>query len=94
MVLAFVVWAALLPVAILVVRRSPEAIGLRPEATQGSASAVDASPGDWPVGRAMRTRAFDWRLSRPSDAYVGPTRPFVFGQTRETSIPCCRDSPT
>jgi MFS family permease len=60
--LAVVVWAVLLPVAVLLVRRSPESIGLRPDGDvaplRRDVTAGNASTSDWPLRRAARTRAF------------------------------------
>jgi MFS family permease len=69
--LAIVVWGLLLPVAILLVRRSPESVGLRPDgniviARTGSADGTE-STGGWPLRRAMRTRTF-WLLLAASSS--------------------------
>ena len=71
MALAFLVWGALLLPVILLVRRSPESIGLSPDGnTTDSASNLDlsqrtASPMfqevEWTLREALRTRAF-WLL--------------------------------
>jgi cyanate permease len=60
--LAIVVWVVLIPVAIVLVRRSPESIGLHADGvviTVGTAlKADDAEGSEWSTGQAMRTRAF------------------------------------
>ena len=60
--LAILVWAVLLPVAVLLVRRSPVSIGLRPDGgaalPRRDVTAGNASTSDWPLRRAIRTRAF------------------------------------
>lgn len=58
-VLAVIVWAVLLPVAILLVRRSPESVGVAlPVPSTGPGVEVIDGDGDWRVGRAMRTWTF------------------------------------
>ena len=61
LVLAVIVWAVALPVAVLFVRRSPESVGLHPDgaaAATGSDGVTEGVATDWPLGMAMRTRAF------------------------------------
>ena len=69
--LAIVVWAVLLPVAVLLVRRSPESVGLRPDGgrAHSRADATNGSDdaGDWPLRRAMRARTF-WLLLAASSS--------------------------
>ena len=66
--LAFIIWGVLLVPAILLARRSPESVGLTPDAGLGAPSITTegvpiAHPlaADWALREAMRTRAF-WLL--------------------------------
>ena len=81
--LAIVVWAVLLPVAALLVRRSPEAVGLRPDGAAASADAnaarAYAGANDWPLHRAMRTRAF-WLLLVASSSLSLISTALIFHQ--------------
>jgi len=72
--LAFIIWGVLLVPAILLARRSPESVGLKPDAGRDVPSAVtdavlsaQASTNDWKLNEAMRTRAF-WLLLFASTA--------------------------
>ena len=60
--LAVVIWVVLLPVAVLLVRRSPESVGLHPDGDvprhQAAAAAPSGMVADWPLGRAVQTRTF------------------------------------
>ena len=60
--LAIIVWVLMLPVAVLLVRRSPASIGLRPDGDPvrkpSDVNAASVGAGDWPLRRAMSTRAF------------------------------------
>ncbi len=82
-VLALVVWAVLLPVSVLLVRRSPESVGLRPDG--GVAYAPPDVPGgngggsDWPLRRAARTRAF-WLVLAASSSPSLISTALVFHQ--------------
>ena len=67
-VLAFVIWGLLLLPAAVLVRRSPEAVGLLPDGDSARQSRVSSglrahTPGDvdWSLAEALRTRAF-WLL--------------------------------
>ena len=56
-------WVLLVPVAVFLIRRSPESVGLRPDGlTAGGAGvSVEAQPGQvegWMLGEAGRTMAF------------------------------------
>ena len=81
--LAIVVWAVLLPVAVLLVRRSPEAVGLRPDGAAASADADAAGrydgANDWPLHRAMRTRSF-WLLLVASSSLSLISTALIFHQ--------------
>jgi sugar phosphate permease len=72
--LAFIIWGVLLLPAILLARRSPESVGLKPDIGRGPASAatgavisVQAPTGDWKLSEAMGTKAF-WLLLFASTA--------------------------
>ncbi len=78
MVLAFVIWGVLLLPAVLLVRRSPEAVGLRPDGEPAvrSERAGEAGTGYTPefsmtLGQALRTRSF-WLL-----LFAGSAQPFI-----------------
>jgi MFS family permease len=60
--LGAVVLAGMLPLCLLVVRDSPEAMGLRPDGAPGGAMAVAAVAERTPAGTAIRTVAF-WQLA-------------------------------
>ncbi len=81
--LAVVVWAALLPASVLLVRRSPESVGLRPDGDPAPArpDAVggNGGPADWTLRRAMRTRAF-WLLLFASSSVSLVSTALVFHQ--------------
>ncbi|MDE2765647.1 MAG: MFS transporter [Chloroflexota bacterium] len=62
--LAFVIWGLMLLPALLLVRRSPESVGLAPDNARGGDGAADAASSvadDFSMREAMRTRAF-WFL--------------------------------
>ena len=76
--LAFVIWAVLLLPAVLLVRKSPEAVGLRPDGESAvQAEQVDGIKTHFPrefnmsLGEALRTRAF-WLL-----LFAGSAQPFI-----------------
>jgi sugar phosphate permease len=78
MVLAFIIWGTLLLPAVLLVRRSPEAVGLRPDGRstvkpeQAGETAVDYTPEfSMTLGQALRTRSF-WLLM-----FAGSAQPFI-----------------
>ncbi len=78
MVLAFIIWGVLLLLAVLLVRRSPEAVGLRPDGEPAvqSERVGDAGTGYTPefsltLGQALRTRSF-WLLM-----FAGSAQPFI-----------------
>ena len=73
-VLAFIIWGALLLPTVLLVRRSPEAIGLLPDGDRPESQdspRQDIPEGrravDWTLGDALRTRSF-WLLIFASSA--------------------------
>lgn len=63
-VLALVVWGSLLPAAVLLVRRSPESIGLRPDGNTppgrhpGDGAVAPAREAHWMLAEALRSRTF------------------------------------
>ncbi len=64
-VMAIAVWVILIPPALLLVRRSPESVGLLPDGDRQRAVRTPESPvreESWTVGEAIRTRAF-WLLT-------------------------------
>ena len=64
-VLGIAVWVIVIPPAWLLVRRSPESVGLLPDGDQQPAVRTPKSPEaeeSWTVGEAVRTRAF-WLLT-------------------------------
>jgi MFS family permease len=82
--LAIVIWAVILPIAVVLVRRSPESIGLRPD---GDTAPRNMSPAtaygdtsDWSLSRAARTRTF-WLLmvASTSQSLIGTA--LIFHQT-------------
>ncbi|MDA1226658.1 MAG: MFS transporter [Chloroflexi bacterium] len=65
-VLGLIVWIALVPTGVFLVRRSPEAIGMLPDGDRRTAEGASDRPGDsrsqdWTLGEAVRTRSF-WLL--------------------------------
>ncbi|MDP6451715.1 MAG: MFS transporter [SAR202 cluster bacterium] len=66
-ILGAIIWIVLIPVGIILVRRSPESVGLEPDGVSrpmGSPSAaanISADHNDWTLGEAIRTRTF-WML--------------------------------
>lgn len=65
-VLSGIIWITLIPAGILLVRRSPEAVGMLPDGERrpmqdASAQSVTPGDGDWTLAEAIRTRAF-WLL--------------------------------
>ena len=66
LVLGIIVWAVLIPVAVLFVRRTPESVGLLPDGATTSQPIADNAPrpqpvrgaGDWTLREALRTRTF------------------------------------
>ena len=64
-VMGIAVWAIMVPSALLLVRRSPESVGLLPDGDRQPAVRTTKSPQgeeSWTVGEAIRTRAF-WLLT-------------------------------
>ena len=64
-VLGIAVWAIMIPPALLLVRRSPESVGLLPDGDRQRTARTPKSPlreESWTVGEALRTRAF-WLLT-------------------------------
>jgi len=60
-VLAIIIWTVLIPVAIVLVRRSPESVGLLPDGAIGQKAGEKLTIGseqDWTLGEALRTRTF------------------------------------
>ncbi len=65
-VLGIIVWAVLIPVAVLFIRRTPESVGLLPDGATASQPIADDAPrpqlvqgaGDWTLHEALRTRTF------------------------------------
>lgn len=65
-VLGIIVWAVLIPVAVLFIRRTPESVGLLPDGATASHPIADDAPrsqlvqgaGDWTLREALRTRTF------------------------------------
>jgi MFS family permease len=82
--LAIVVWAVILPIAVVLVRRSPESIGLRPDGDTAprnmSPATAHGDTSDWSLGRAARTRTF-WLLmvASTSQSLIGTA--LIFHQT-------------
>ncbi len=78
MVLAFIIWAVLLLPAVLLIRKSPEAVGLRPD---GQSTVKAGLPGEtgtestpefsMTLGQSLRTRSF-WLL-----LFAGSAQPFI-----------------
>ena len=67
-VLALIIWGILLLPAVLLVRRSPEAVGLLPDGDRvlsqsfrAQDKADDSGSGDWTLGDALKTKSF-WLL--------------------------------
>jgi MFS family permease len=81
--LAIIVWVLMLPVAVLLVRRSPESVGLRPDGDVVrdaiDVNASSAGSGDWALRRAMRTRAF-WLVLVAGSSQSLITTALVFHQ--------------
>ncbi len=81
-VLAIIVWVVLIPVAIVLVRRSPESVGLRPDGATAPTAGERLTVGseqDWTLGEALRTRAF-WLVLIASAPQSLLTTALVFHQ--------------
>ena len=81
--LSIVIWVTLLPVAVLLVRRSPESIGLRPDGDPPPEGADVASgedgASDWSLRCAMRERTF-WLLLAASSSQSVISTALIFHQ--------------
>jgi len=92
MVLGIIVWVVLIPVAVLLVRRTPESVGLHPDGaasqtTQAFEAPTDIdreapvvhSTGDWTLREALRTRTF-WLVFGAAGSQSLVTTALVFHQ--------------
>ncbi len=67
MILGAIIWIILIPVGIILVRRSPESVGLQPDgivrpmSSPSATASISSDDNDWTLGEAVRTRAF-WML--------------------------------
>jgi sugar phosphate permease len=86
-VLGIIVWVLLIPVAILLIRRSPESVGLHPDgATAPVASTTDAEQptvvqgaDDWTLREALHTRTF-WLVFGAAGSQSLVTTALIFHQ--------------
>lgn len=72
-ILAIIVWAIAIPIGLLVVRRSPESIGVLPDGVpEHVTTSADSTEPSWTLAEAMRTRSF-WLLlaATASNSLVG-----------------------
>jgi len=83
-VLAVVVWVLLVPVAVFIIRRSPESVGLRPDGlvAPSTPSPADAPPAQiegWTLGESAHTLTF-WLVMVTAASASLVTTAFVFHQ--------------
>ena len=81
-VLAIIVWVIVIPVAIVLIRRSPESVGLRPDGVKASAAGeqhIAGSEQDYTLREALRTRSF-WLVLIASAPQSLLTTALVFHQ--------------
>ena len=85
-VLAVMVWVILIPIAVIVIRRTPESVGLLPDGATAPPPATDdqlpivvTAANDWTLREALHTRTF-WLIFGAAGSQSLVTTAFVFHQ--------------